>query len=85
MLWFTVVRNRASYLYYHGYDTYQREQDIRSMYENPAESAELYEKYGVDYIYIGPYERSAYPLSHIDFDHLELIFANRTSAIYKYR
>ena len=54
------------------------------MFEYPADSAELYEKYGVDYIYIGPYERNGYLLSHIDFAHLELVFANDTAAIYKY-
>ena len=81
----SIVCGSASYLYYHGYDIYQREQDIRAMFEYPADSAELYEKYGVDYIYIGPYERNGYLLSHIDFAHLELIFANDTAAIYKYQ
>lgn len=80
----SIVCGSASYLYYHGYDTYQREQDIRAMFEYPVESADLYKKYGVDYIYIGPYERNSYPISHIDFADLELVFANETSAIYKY-
>ena len=81
----SIVCGSASYLYYHGYDTYQREQDIRTMFEYPMDSAQLYEQYGVDYIYIGPYERNAYLLSHIDFADLELIFANDTAAIYRYK
>lgn len=81
----SIVCGSASYLYYHGYDTCQRELDISAMFEAPQDSAELFEKYGVDYIYIGPYERSAYALSHIDFSEYELVFANDTAAIYKYQ
>lgn len=81
----SIVCGSSSFLYYHGYDTYQTEQDIRTMYEDPQGAEELYGQYGVDYVYIGPYERNTYRLSHIDFAHLELVFANDTAAIYKYQ
>ena len=48
-----IVCGTPSYLFYHGFQTADREDDIMQMYSNPLESSTLFSKYGVDYIYIG--------------------------------
>ena len=45
------------WLYWHGYNTRERQADIRAFYADPAASADILEKYGVDYILVGEYER----------------------------
>jgi len=55
-----IVCGTGSYLYYHGLDYSQQSRDQRLMLETPAESAHLFEKYGIDYIYLSSYERSNY-------------------------
>lgn len=50
------------YLYYHGIDTWQRHQDIAAMLENPEDSAALFARYKVGYVYIGSSERSHYAI-----------------------
>lgn len=52
-----IVCGTGSYLYYHGIDySAQREAD-RLMLSMPSESADLFEFYGVDYVYISDQER----------------------------
>ncbi len=55
----TILCSSDSYLYYHGFDTTSRRREIAAFYEDPAANLELLSKYGVDYIYISSYERSA--------------------------
>lgn len=55
-----IVCGTGSYLYYHGLDYSQQSRDQQQMLENPAASAHLFEKYGIDYIYLSSYERSDY-------------------------
>ena len=47
------------WLYYHGFDTGQRKQDIARFYADPADNADMLGLYGVDYILLGPHERSS--------------------------
>lgn len=56
----SIVCGSGSFLYYHGIDTREREADLRSMYENPLGSAELFDKYNVSYIFIGNNELQQY-------------------------
>lgn len=55
-----IVCGTASFLYYHGVDYSAQRSAQRAMFEQPAQSAELFSQYGVDYIYIGSYERANY-------------------------
>lgn len=57
-----IVCGAATFLYYHGIDTSVRSAEVRQMFENPCEAAELYEKYAVSYIFIGSNERSQYEI-----------------------
>ena len=79
-----IVCGSSAYLYYHGFDTYGREQDVAAMFENPKNSGELFEKYGVDYIYIGINERCNYSISPESFENLEKVFSNGTATLYRY-
>ena len=50
----------GSYLYFHGIDYGQQQYDERQMLEYPADSAHLFDQYGVDYAYISNHERMAF-------------------------
>ena len=79
-----IVCGSSAYLYYHVFDTYGRDQDVAAMFENPKNSGELFEKYGVDYIYIGINERCNYSISPESFENLEKVFSNGAAALYRY-
>lgn len=55
-----IVCGTGSYLYYHGVDYAQQSIDQKLMLEAPGEHPELFEKYGIGYIYLSSYERSNY-------------------------
>ncbi len=55
----TIVCGSDLYLYYHGFNTAERRAEVRACYENPAEGLALLREYGVEYIYVSAYERSA--------------------------
>lgn len=71
-----IVCGTGSYLYFHGVDYAQNQADVGRMMEQPAENAALFEKYGVDYIYLSSYERSNY-----DVD--EEWFRENATAVYE--
>ena len=52
-----IVCGTGSYLYFHGLDYSLQQRDCRQMLSDPAASIALFEKYGVDYVYISGYER----------------------------
>ena len=62
----SIVCGPDLFLYYHGIDTSERKADISAMFEAPADNPELFEKYGVRYVYIGSSEHSSYS---IDMDY----------------
>ncbi len=47
------------WLYYHGFDLSQRKEDIRNFYTDPAAQTSVLTEYAVDYIVVGPQERSS--------------------------
>lgn len=57
-----LVCGSDTFLYFHGLDYGQQQADAASMYLDPVGNAELFEQYGVDYIYISNQERSQYSL-----------------------
>ena len=54
----TILCSSDLYLYYHGFNTYERRAEIAAFYENPAQHLDLLRKYQVEYIYVSSYERA---------------------------
>lgn len=65
----SIVCGPDLFLYYHGIDTSERREDIDAMFESPWDNEELFEEYGIRYVYIGSAERSKYD---IDMDFFEI-------------
>ncbi len=53
----SIVTGTSTFLYYHGIDTSERENDVRMMYADPQNHADLFTKYGVKYVLISNAER----------------------------
>ncbi len=66
-----IVCGTGSFLYYHGIDYSVQQRDVKYMYEDPAGSRELFEKYGVDYIYVSSHENYNYA---VNFDALNELY-----------
>lgn len=64
----SIVCGPDLFLYYHGIDTDERQQDVRAMFEEPWDNEQLFEDYGVSYVYIGSAERSSFA---IDYEYFE--------------
>ena len=64
----SIVCGPDLFLYYHGIDTGERRQDIDAMFEAPYDNENLFEEYGIRYVYIGSSERSNFV---IDIDYFE--------------
>ena len=62
----SIVCGPDLFLYYHGIDTAKRHEDISAMFEAPAKNRDLFEEYGVRYVFIGSSERSRYA---VDMDY----------------
>lgn len=45
------------WLSFHGYDNSERHADVKAFYADPAGHLDILEKYGVDYILVGDWER----------------------------
>lgn len=72
------------YLYYHGIDTSERKSDVDLMFGDPTNYPDLFEKYQVSYIYIGPDERYSYSIDHAFFkENCEKIYEENGITIYR--
>lgn len=67
----TIVCGSDLYLYYHGFTTTGRKQEVQAFYEAPADHLAILSKYGIEYIYVSPSEWSNYDL---DADALRKLF-----------
>ena len=80
----TVVCGPDLWLYWHGFDTTERQAELRAFYEDPEAHPEIPEKYGADYVYVSSYERDSY---EVDLDGMSKIgvkvFENDEAAVYK--
>jgi YYY domain-containing protein len=73
---------------YRGYDAAElREQDVDLIYTGTwSDRAEVLEKYDVEYVYVGPLEREAYPNADLNFAQypgVEPVFENDGVTIYR--
>ena len=78
-----IVCGTGSYLYFHGIDYSEQQYAERQMLEYPADSAALFEQYGVDYAYISNHERMAFTVDEDWYaDHCDLIFSEGDVNVY---
>ncbi len=59
------------WLYYHGFSTGARQQELREFYAEPREHLDLLDKYGADWIWIGSWERSGLT---VNLNQMETLF-----------
>ena len=80
----TVVCGPDLWLYWHGFNTAERQTDIRLFYEDPEANAWVLAEYDVDYIYVSSYERASYD---VDMDALRgiypVVFENSEAVIFQ--
>lgn len=80
-----IICGTPSYLYYHGVDYSQQKADEKRMMENPGENRALFEKYGVDYVYVSGYERGEFTVDEAYFrENCETVFQEGNVCIYKF-
>ena len=80
----TVVCGPDLWLYWHGFDTGERKEDLRLFYEDPEGHPEIPQKYGADYIYVSSYERSEYAVDEEALNRLyRKVFENGEAAVWK--
>ena len=80
----TVVCGPDLWLYWHGFNTAERQEDLRLFFEDPEGHPDIPQKYGADYIYVSSYERSLYDVDReaLDGNYLK-VFENGEAAIWK--
>ena len=80
----TIVCGPDLWLYWHGFDTWERQMDLTRFYEAPEENQDVIEKYDVDYIYVSSYERSSYEVDEAALErNYDMIFSNSEANIYQ--
>ena len=80
----SIVCGPDLWLYWHGFDTRERQDEIRGFFEFPEENADIPARYGAEYVYVSSYERGSY---QVDWDGLERVgtkvFENDEASIYR--
>jgi len=80
-----IICGTPNYLYFHGIDYTQEYIDMKRMLETPGEYPELFEKYGVDYVYVSSYERGSFDVDEWYFmENCETVFSAGNVTIYKF-
>ncbi len=79
----SIVCGTPSYLYFHGIDYTDQYHAMEQMLEFPADSAELFEKYGVGYAFISSYERNDFTVDEDWFrENGQLVYAEGDVCVY---
>ena len=80
----SVVCGPDLWLYWHGFDTTQRKEEIKQFYEDPEQYPEIPQKYNVSYIYVSSYELSEYDVDTEALDrNYRKVFENGEATIWK--
>ena len=80
-----IVCGTGSYLYYHGLDYGAQLEAEKRMLANPGDNLELFEQYGVDYVYISNHERFGFEADEAWFaGHLRCIYDAGEIRIYAF-
>lgn len=80
-----IVCGSGTFLFFHGVDYTAREASLEPLYEQPSTFFEpLAKDYGIDYVFIGPYERSNYDVDDAYFaDRFDVFYENDSIVIYR--
>ncbi len=79
-----IVCGPAMWLYYHGFDTAEREKDIQLFYSSPSFGNDILKKYGVDYILFTPFEASRYGVNKDDLaSAYKTLYDKGSTAVFK--
>lgn len=79
-----IVNGASIFLWPHGIYDEERVQDVRQMYEHPASSLPLFQKYEVDYVVISSWERSSYTIEEDAFASLfPCVYSNGEFTLYR--
>lgn len=70
------------WLWTHGYKYHDLEKDIAQMFKQPLSSQDLFNKYSVDYIVIGPNEKHTWKANQDEFSKFNLIKSSPNYKIY---
>ena len=80
----TTVCGPDLWLYWHGFDTRKRQEEIAEFFEDPEGSLDIAEKYGAEYVYVSSYERGNYDVDEEALERIGLkVFENREATIYR--
>lgn len=80
----TIVCGPDLWLYWHGFDTTERKEQLRAFYADPEAHADMLREYGADYIAVSSYERSDYQVNTEALQRLyPVVFENREMTIYQ--
>jgi hypothetical protein len=81
-----VLRGDARWLWSHGYDIRPREHDVRMIYAGVADAVERAREYGVDYIYLGDWEKIELRIDEAALERFfPVVYRNSTVTIYDAR
>ncbi len=80
----TIVCGPDLWLYWHGFDTSERNEELTEFYEDPENHQEIPDKYGAEYVYVSSYERQNYDVDEEGLAKIgEKVFENREASIYR--
>ena len=80
----TIVCGPDLWLYWHGFDTVERNEELAEFYGDPESYPEIPEKYGAEYVYVSSYERQDYDVDEEGLAKIgEKVFENREASIYR--
>ena len=80
----SIVCGPDLWLYYHGFETNERKEDLEAFYEDPQGNREIPAKYGAEYVLVSTYELSSYDVDETGLEALgEKVFENREVSIYR--
>ena len=79
-----VVCGPDLWLYWHGFETGERQEELRLFYENPEAFPEVPQKYGAGYIFVSSYERTSYDVDEEALrENYPVVFENGEATIYR--
>lgn len=70
------------WLWTHGYQYHDLEKDVTQMFAHPQKSTDLFKKYSVDYIVVGPNEKNVWHANEAELDQFNLVKSSLNYKIY---
>ena len=80
----TIVCGPDLWLYWHGFDTRERQAELAAFYEAPEDNLDIARKYGAEYVYVSSYERTAYDVAYEEMERIgTCVFENGEASVYR--